>query len=260
MGFASRILGKPRDSSTNSPRPGRLGILVGAAGAALVATGAVAVFISTNSTGTGALLAAGVLLIAIGVFGDRIESFEAGGVKLQLAKLLEDAEFAQAAGDFRTARRLRREAAELLEAATSLAQRYVAIRESGQQGEKRTAQLDALIQESSRELSSAFTSKDAVRRLFQLGEEGYRIAALGMMEANPALADSDSIAEAITDPRAPYEQYRALLAANAYAGRLKQPPELEQVREAVKAAQSVGLMSKAPAVVNLAESLVREDS
>ncbi|RBY97968.1 hypothetical protein DQ237_03485 [Blastococcus sp. TF02-8] len=211
-----------------------------AAGVALLVTGAVAVFVSTNATGTGALIAAGLVLVAIASFGDRIETMEGAGLKIQLqqaaASQLEAATQAEAAGDLQGAQRLRGEAARLLEAARTVATRYETIRASQASSWRRTEELDALVRQESRALSTAFSSPEAVRGLFRAGDDGYRIVALGMMYADPALADPGTVAEAITSSRSAFEQYYALRAAEALAEQKPAPPGTDTLRDAVRSA------------------------
>ncbi|NEK87673.1 hypothetical protein GCU60_18195 [Blastococcus saxobsidens] len=212
------------------------------AGVALLVTGAVGVFVSTNATGTAALVAAGLALVAIAVYGDRIETVEAAGLKVQLqqaaASQLVAATEAEAAGDLQGAQRLREQAARLLEAARTVATRYQAIRATQPSSWQRTERLQELIAEESRTLSGAVDSPEAVRELFRAGDEGYRILAIGMMSANPALADPETIADAVSSPRTAFEQFHALRAAEALASRQPPPPGVDAVREAVRAASS----------------------
>jgi hypothetical protein len=228
-----RLFDRLRRSSSRMPR-GRVARWATAlAGVSLLATGAVAVFVATNTTGTAALIAAGLVLVAIATYGDRIQSFEAAGIRVvlnEVAEKLEAAGAAEAAGDLDTANRLRSEAAQLLEAARSVATRYETIRATMGPGWERTERLEELIQQEVRALSGAVSSREAVRELFRAGKDGYRIVAIGMMSANPALADPETIAEAITTPRSAFELYHALRAAEVLARR---PLGRDAVRDAV---------------------------
>lgn len=150
-----------------------------AGGASVLVAGAAAFFVSTNATGTAALIAAGVVLIAIAAYGDRIESVEAAGMKFQLtraaASQLVAAEKAEAEGNLTEATRLRSEAARLLEAAQSAAASYEQIRATRGPSWERTAQLDALVSQQARDLASAFRTREAVQELFASGKEGNRV-------------------------------------------------------------------------------------
>lgn len=202
-----------------------------------MATGAVAVFVSTNTTGTAALIAAGVVLVAIATYGDRIETVEAAGVKVALSKLAA-ADRAEAAGDVATADRLRGEAADLLEEARSLATRYKTIRATKASSWERTAQLEALLRQS-HALAATYSPK-AVRELFRSGDEGNRIIALGMMTANPDLADAEVVAQAVSNSRTAFEQYHALKAAETLANLRPRAEGMALVREALQQMLSSG--------------------
>jgi hypothetical protein len=220
----------------------RAALVIG--GASLLVAGAVAVFVSTNATGTAALIAAGVALIAVAAYGDRIESVEAAGMKFQLtqaaASQLAAADKAEAEGNLDQATRLRSEAARLLEAAQSAATSYEQIRATRASSWERTAQLESLVNQQARDLASAFPTPEVVRELFASGKEGNRVLAIVMMHVAPELASSDAIAEAITAPRTAFEQYHALVAAEALANFSPSPVGLDDVRRAVEAALATG--------------------
>jgi hypothetical protein len=59
---------------------GRLGTAL--VGLASLTAGAVAVFVTTNSVGASALVAAGTVLVAIALFANQLESVESGGLWL----------------------------------------------------------------------------------------------------------------------------------------------------------------------------------
>ncbi|MFI6447376.1 hypothetical protein [Kitasatospora sp. NPDC050543] len=80
---------------------------------------------------------------------------------------------------------------------------------------------------------SALTA-DQVRELFTDGSEGRRIQALALMQGDPALADLDSILDAIERPRSGFEQYHALLAARGLLSLLA-TGQWRRLRDAVAA-------------------------
>ncbi|SOB82682.1 hypothetical protein [Streptomyces sp. 1331.2] len=80
---------------------------------------------------------------------------------------------------------------------------------------------------------SALTA-DQVRALFADGSEGRRIQALALMQGDPALADLESVLDAILHPRSGFEQYHALLAARGLLSRLP-AAEAQRLRDAVAA-------------------------
>jgi hypothetical protein len=90
-----------------------------AVGLATLAAGAVAVFVSNNEAGAAALVAAGTVLTGLVVLGDRLESLEYGGMKLQLlaADKFKAAEAAELIGDPVLAETLREEAQALIDQA-----------------------------------------------------------------------------------------------------------------------------------------------
>lgn len=58
--------------------------LSGLAGVALLVIGTLATFRTANGAGSAALVAGGIVLLALGLFADRITGVEAAGVKVQL--------------------------------------------------------------------------------------------------------------------------------------------------------------------------------
>ena len=60
------------------------------AGIGLLVAGVVAVFVSSNTSGTAALLALGPILLVCAVFRDRVSTFKLGGVEVALAKKVKD--------------------------------------------------------------------------------------------------------------------------------------------------------------------------
>ena len=223
-------------AAAQKPMQGAAGFFVAFAGIALLATGAVAVFVSDNTTGTAALVAAGLALVVIATFGDRIESLEGAGLKLQLAAASQFAAAteAEAAGDVDKAARLRADGRALLETARSIASEYSTIRATEESGWERTARMDDLVRQASPLAKGA--SPTAVRQLFDSGDEGSRVVALGMMATDPALADIDAIQDAIRFSKSAFEQFHALRAAEALAHRHPETPGLDAIRAAVEEA------------------------
>lgn len=70
--------------------------MAAALGAAAFVAGGVAVFVTDNGTGSGALVAAGVALGALALFGDRISSFGVAGAQVNLVQASQEL---QAAAD-----------------------------------------------------------------------------------------------------------------------------------------------------------------
>jgi hypothetical protein len=153
-------------------------VRVGAAvvGLAALAAGAVAVFATADGTGSAALVAAGVALLALAILGERIESLDTPGVKLKLyqasRRLSAEADAAEAAGDTDAAARLRAQAEQLRSIADPIAIRYEALRRDQPSGLARTIQLEAQIAQA-RDVARQGRSWDrqAVRGLFDSGSE-----------------------------------------------------------------------------------------
>src|SRR4051812_40516237 len=139
------------------------------AGVGLLITGAIGVFVSTNSAGTAALVAAGLVLLAMAIYGDRITAIEGGGLKLQLqeaaASRLAAANEAEAEGDLVSASKLRDEAVQLIDAAQSVASAYEAVRSGSVSSWNRTARLESLVQQA-KDLINMGQSPEAVEQLF----------------------------------------------------------------------------------------------
>jgi hypothetical protein len=194
-------------------------VVLGVVGAASFAAGAVAVFKTSNGTGTGVLIAFGGVMLALAVLGDRVESLEFGGSKLQLraaaaaAQKYALAEESADRGDVAGASELRAQARALLEEAGPIASEYGAVRSSMPSGWERTMELERIVEEARRRAGERSFDPDEVRRWLREGDEGRRITALAMMQARPELQDFEAILAAIKDSRSAFEQYHALLVA-----------------------------------------------
>jgi len=97
---------------------------------------------------------------------------------------------------------------------STLAADYAQLRASLAPGAARTARLEGIVR-SARELGRAHTlTAQDVRGLFQTGDEGSRIVALGLMEGDLSCADLPSVLDAIRNSMSAFEQYQALVLAN----------------------------------------------
>ncbi|WP_121194153.1 hypothetical protein [Motilibacter peucedani] len=185
-----------------------------ALGVGALVTGAVAVFVSENETGTAALVVSGVALVGFALLGDRIDSIEGAGVKVLLRKA--DSKFAQAAlaeraGRSEDASRLRGEGQQLLAAAHSLGSEYERVRGAHESGATRTQLMETLMSQG-RALAPQLTDVQQVRSAFSAGGDGDRISAIAMMQGRPELADLDCLLDAVEHSRSAFEQYQALKA------------------------------------------------
>lgn len=219
----------------------RLGVAL--AGIALLAAGAVAVFVTTNSAGASALVAAGTVMVALALFANQIESVEGGGFKLQLgavAAKLREADEADALGDVEGAERLRREAQLLLVATEPIATRYEAVREGGPHGRARTQAMEELVDQARKMAELDFVSTDAVAELFRSGQDGNRVTALGLMRGNPRLVSLPILTEAVRRPRSNFEQWQALRICLDLVRQGCEPAQCEEIREAISVARANG--------------------
>ena len=106
----------PPASTPVLARPARIaGVAVGAL---TLVTGAVAVFRTDNALGSTALVAAGVVIAGLAVFGNRIEAVEAAGIRVELERqarsALQEADRARAAGELERAEELEHRARSLV--------------------------------------------------------------------------------------------------------------------------------------------------
>jgi hypothetical protein len=161
--------------STLEPIPGWAQWLAASVGGALAATGAVAVFVTNNSAGAGSLVAAGVVVGALGMFANTIQSVKGGGVELVLARAaastLEDAEEAEQQGQTAVAQALREQAKHLMCDVEPFASRYEQLRRDNPSGWTRTLELERLSAESARILAP-YVDRACVEELFDAGTEG----------------------------------------------------------------------------------------
>lgn len=202
------------------------------AGVATLAAGGVAVYATSNGTGSAALVAAGVVCLVLGVMWDRVKTVKGAGVEVELLHVAQQklvaANAADLRGDDSEAARLRAEAQQLLTLARPWATDYERWRESLPSGPQRTELMDQAV---SRAIETARTSRDsghpispeAVRAVFLSGGDGARVTALGFMQGDPSTADLDIVLEVIAQSRSAAEQAYAL----AVAADIAQRPDLD---------------------------------
>jgi hypothetical protein len=187
-------------------------------GVGLIVTGAVAVFTTSNDTGTAALLAVGTALVALAVVGNRIETIRFRELEIQLAEqrvelALRGAEASIKANEPEEAAKFRNEALKGLRELHSFGIGYEVTRETMPPGPRRTAKMDSDFVEARRRTRAHPPSSDQVRDLFLQGGDGDRIAALAAMTEDPSLRDFDLILDAIANSRSAFEQHRAMAVA-----------------------------------------------
>jgi hypothetical protein len=181
-------------------------------------------------SGPAATAFAGSLVIYFGVLG-----FILGwlATRLLLGRALSDADratllldkavIAEESGDERLAGELRQEAAKLLATVDPLARRYEQLRAEMPPSSARTDQMQIQVDRARDIASSGGVDREAVCQLFDDNRAGGRIAALGMMQASPELADIERLTEAISRPKSAFEQWTAL---STLLGRVRQDPQL----------------------------------
>ena len=201
--------------STSSLFTPVLRVLTGLLGTGSFATGVLAVFVTQNGTGTGVLLAFGGVLLVLALLGNRIESFELGGARLQLraaaAERFALAEESERQGDATAAGRLRAEARALLDAAGPIAADYRSVRGSMRAGPARTRAMEEVVSRARRlPQEQPFESAEVLRWL-QEGSDEERVTALAMMQASRELRNFEAALAAIEHSHSPFEQYHAML-------------------------------------------------
>jgi hypothetical protein len=181
----------------------------GVLGVCLLALGVVAVFESDNDAAVAALIAAGTVLVVVGVLGRRIESLRWREIELTLRR---QADEAIERGDLERAEQYRELARVLSEQAAPFAATYEDLRRVMPYGPERTARLEEELARAKHEARSRTTSysPDEVLNLFKEGSEGERIFAIGLMQEEPALADPEVALDAIRRSRSAFEQYHGL--------------------------------------------------
>lgn len=218
---------------------------MGLSGAVLLLAGAVAVFRTSNGSGTAALITAGVVLIIVAVLTERLESIEAVGMKIGMraqaaAKAKENAAVtADENGEHEEANRLRRQAAELREIAAATGRTYERIRSQMGSGWHRTERIERLLEDAMRSAPQVLDA-EVIRELFNEGSDGSRIVALKLMQRDPAIAYVPGMCEAITDSRSALEQWHGLSAAERAVEHGISLAEKEELRNMLQLALDMG--------------------
>lgn len=205
-------------------------------GILVLVAGGVAVFLTDNELGSTALVAAGVAICALSVFGNRIEAVEAAGVRFELERrarsVRRQAVRARAAGDTDQAEHLERRAEGLLAAAAMVGSRYEHLQRTEPSGWDRTSRMEGVLREA-RALDTEVLSASDVARIFASGSDGDRMVALALVEADPRLAQTDFLVDAINAGRSSFEQYHALVATERALAHLS-PADRERLGEAIE--------------------------
>jgi hypothetical protein len=207
-------------------------------GTALTATGAVAVFVTNNAAGAGSLVAAGVVVGALGMFANKVQSVKGGGLEFVLAaaakSTLEAAEVAEEHGRSDVAEALRQQAQFLASAAEPFAAKYEQVRRDSSSGWNRTLELERMSADLGPLLASSVPDRAAVEKLFDTGRDGNRWSAIAVMEHKPEIASPRVVAEAVKNPRSKFEQYHALKVIEAMAIRDPSSRHLSHLRGVIE--------------------------
>jgi hypothetical protein len=190
--------------------------LVAVFGMALATSGAVAVFVTNNSAGSGSLVVAGAAVLLLALMVNRLQSFEGGGLRVELAEAavsrLAAAEVAEQDGRMPEAELLRSQASLFISAAEPIASEYEQLRRERPGSWDRTLKLEQLVSRAPL-LEASYPNAAALEELFDTGREGNRITAIAIMEVNPSVASSRVCAEAVRSPMSNFEQFHALKVA-----------------------------------------------
>jgi hypothetical protein len=111
------------------------------------------------------------------------------------------------------------EAKDIDQTLRNLASRYEELRATMPPGPPRTAELDSVVREAKDLARQTHLNPEDVR-MFQIGTEGRRVIALGLMEGDVDLADFDSVIDAIKNSLSAFEQYHGLVVASLMVPKL----------------------------------------
>jgi hypothetical protein len=198
------------------------------AGCALVLAAIVGLFVEVNVAGLIAELAAGAILVLLPSVVDRLRTFKAGQFEIQLMD--------QIAGNARKSadilRRLGMES-EL----NSYAAIYTELR-GAEMLDVRAQLLDRIVQRVSNASAVEKFDPAEVKDLFLYGAPIVRVLALGLMEGDLSLIDSEVLLDAVTRPLTGNEQYHALKVILEGWGRLS-PDERRELKAAVDTSRQI---------------------
>lgn len=245
-------------SRTGYPRESVLRLVIGGLAIVLLATGAVATFVTDNAAGSAALLAVGAALAFVAYLGDRLTSqkyrdFEAS---LESAELLSRAASAAEPTDPDVAERLRAEARLALRRLGPIARSFEDVRRTVAPGGARTGEMERLVADAREQARRSKFDKAEIARAFHEGDEGERITSLGAMQGDPGLRDFDVVVSGIETARSAMEQYHALRVAREMLRSLD-GPELARLDEAVKHQRESGWISPGMDRWELSEDILR---
>jgi hypothetical protein len=181
--------------------------VVAVAGLVLLGVGAAAVLREVGGAGPTALLIAGALLALSPFLVDRLERLSVGskGVELQLSLEIADK------GAVGTARIV--EESGLASAAESYAFVYSELDHDQAYAAAKIHLQDALVDQAAGVARRRKFDAGEVRALFHVAPPMIRVLVLGLMEGDPSLADTETLASGIGGSQSGNEQYHALQVA-----------------------------------------------
>lgn len=199
-------------------------------GASLLATGAVATFLSTNGAGSAALIAGGTFLVALALLNERIALLKIGDIEFHLREAARQLSYQAAdlaaAGNGDAAEQLRRQAQALLVQISPVARAYEEVRRTRSPLPERIAEMSKVIGEAKRYSGEHHPSAEAVRAIFHDGGDGERLYAIALMQADPEVADIELILNVISSSHSAFEQYNALVAAQVALANLSEADKI----------------------------------
>lgn len=183
---------------------------LGIAGLVVFAGGVAAVFVTSNGTGSAALVTVGAALLLLAALGDRVQALELGTAKLSLRDLDRDrfslAREKEAAGDASAAAELRQQGLAL----QRLANEYAHRRRTMRGGPQHTGVLEHIMAQL-KQLATEHQFEPAdVWDWFNRGMPEARITAIGLMQGDRRLRDIFITLDAIENPRSAFEQFHGL--------------------------------------------------
>lgn len=190
-----------------------------ALGLSLLALGTVSTFLTSNGAGSAALIAGGTVLLMVTLLDERITWLKVGNLEFQLREtarqLNHQATNLEAQGNYEAAEQLREEAGRLLLQASPAARAYEEIRRTRPPLAQRIAEMSKLVDDAYAYSQEHHPSAEAVHAIFTNGDDGERVYALALMQADPEVADFECVINAISESHSAFEQNHGLRTALA---------------------------------------------
>jgi hypothetical protein len=224
-------------------------------GLGLTGAGIAAVFITKNSAGAATLVGVGALLVLVGLLGDQLESLRYGDLELVLRRKADEA---KGRGDLEAARAFEQAADTLRQRVTRSARSYKSVRSGMEAGPERTAKMNAIVADAKRDAHAYDTDEEEVLKLLWTGSEGARVWALGVLQERPELATPRAVLDAIQRPDEMFDQYQALVLAQAFLRLpVTRPWTRERVTNAVRSQRDSGALGTDRDCLDLAELILQ---